>query len=133
MHGYQIMQAMSDRTGRAWRPSPAAIYPTIATLEREGLVTTREQSGRRMVTLTSKGHAQLGEGSARLGDPFVDFADGPDRPDPRDLLHQVHVAVRHIEVGGDATQLEAAANVLVQPRRSLYLILAGRPRSLASE
>ena len=78
-----------------------------------------------MVTLTSERYAQLEEGSARLGDPFVDFAAGPDRPDPRDLLHQVHVAVRQIEVGGDATQLEAAANVLVQPRRSLYLILAG--------
>ncbi len=37
----------------------------------------------------------------------------------------MHVAVRQIEVGGDATQLEAAANVLVQPLRSLYLILAG--------
>ena len=125
MHGYQIMQAMSDRTGGAWRPSPAAIYPTIATLEGEGLVTTREEGGRRMVTLTSEGRAQLEEGSARLGDPFADFADGPDRPDPRDLWRQVHVAVRQIEVGGDATQLEAAANVLVQPRRSLYLILAG--------
>jgi hypothetical protein len=22
MHGYQIMQAMSDRTGGAWHPSP---------------------------------------------------------------------------------------------------------------
>ena len=33
MHGYQIMQAMSDRTGGGWRPSPAAIYPTIAQLE----------------------------------------------------------------------------------------------------
>ena len=38
---------------------------------------------------------------------------------------KLHAAVRQIEVGGDATQLEAAANVLVQARRSLYLILAG--------
>jgi len=125
MHGYQIMQAMSDRTGGAWRPSPAAIYPTIAQLEGGGLVTTREEGGRRLVALTSEGRAQLEERSARLGDPFADFADAPDRPDLRDLLHQLHAVVRQIEVGGDATQLEAAANVLVQARRSLYLILAG--------
>src|SRR4029450_6150218 len=52
MHGYQIMQAMSDRTGGAWRASPAAVYPTIAQLEDEGLVTTQEEGGRRLVTLT---------------------------------------------------------------------------------
>ena len=67
----------------------------------------------------------LEERSARLGDPFADFADAPNRPDLRDPLHQLHAAVRQIEVGGDATQLEAAAQVLAQARRSLYLILAG--------
>ena len=55
MHGYQIMQAMSDRTGGAWHPSPGAIYPTIAQLEDEGLVTTREEGGSRLVTLTVRG------------------------------------------------------------------------------
>jgi len=125
MHGYQIMQAMSDRTGGAWQPSPGAIYPTIAQLEDEGLVTTQEEGGRRLVTLTPEGRAYVEERSARLGDPFAVFADGPNRPDLRDPLHQLHAAVRQIEVGGDAAQLEAAAQILAQARRSLYLILAG--------
>ena len=131
MHGYQIMQAMRDRTVGAWHPSPGAIYPTIAQLEDEGLVTTREEGGRRLVTLTSEGRAQREERSARLGDPFADFGDAPDRPDLREPLHQLHAAVRQIEVGGDATQLEAAGNVLVQARRSLYLILAGEAEDVA--
>jgi DNA-binding PadR family transcriptional regulator len=125
MHGYQIMQAMSDRTGGAWHPSPGAIYPTIAQLEDEGLVTTNEEGGRRLVTLTDKGRADVEERSARLGDPFADFADAPNRPDLREPLHQLHAAVRQIEVGGDAAQLAAAAQILAQARRSLYLILAG--------
>jgi len=125
MHGYQIMQAMSDRTGGAWQPSPGAIYPTIAQLEDEGLVTTQEEGGRRLVTLTPEGRAYVEERSARLGDPFAVFADAPSRPDLRDPLHQLHAAVRQIEVGGDAAQLEAAAQTLAQARRSLYLILAG--------
>ena len=125
MHGYQIMQAMSDRTGGAWHPSPGAIYPTIAQLEDEGLVTTNEEGGRRLVTLTDEGRADLEERSARLGDPFADFADAPNRPDLREPLHQLHAAVRQIEVGGDAAQLAAAGQILVQARRSLYLILAG--------
>jgi len=125
MHGYQIMQAMSDRTGGAWQPSPGAIYPTIAQLEDEGLVTTQEEGGRRLVTLTPEGRAYVEERSARLGDPFAVFADAPNRPDLRDPLHQLHAAVRQIEVGGDAAQLEAAAQTLAQARRALYLILAG--------
>ena len=133
MHGYQIMQAMSERTGGAWHPSPGAIYPTIAQLEDEGLVTTREEGGRRSVTLTSEGRTYLEERSARLGDPFADFADAPNRPDLRDPLHQLHGAVRQIEVGGDAAQLEAAAQVLAQARRSLYLILAGEAEDAAAE
>jgi len=116
---------MSDRTGGAWQPSPGAIYPTIAQLEDEGLVTTQEEDGRRLVTLTPEGRAYVEERSARLGDPFAVFADGPNRPDLRDPLHQLHAAVRQIEVGGDAAQLEAAAQTLAQARRSLYLILAG--------
>ena len=43
----------------------------------------------------------------------------------RDPMHQLLAAVRQIEVGGSATQLEAASQVLAQARRSLYLILAG--------
>jgi DNA-binding PadR family transcriptional regulator len=131
MHGYQIMQAMSDRSGGAWHPSPGAIYPTIAQLEDEGMVTTTEEGGRRLVTLTSEGSAHLEERSARLGDPFADFADAPNRPDLRDPLHQLHAAVRQIEVGGDAAQLEAARQILSEARRSLYLILAGEAEDSA--
>jgi DNA-binding PadR family transcriptional regulator len=132
MHGYQIMQTMRDRTSGAWRPSPGAINPTIAQLEDEGLVTTREEGGRRLVTLTPEGTAYLEERSARLGDPFADFAEGTTGPDLRDPLHELQAAVRQIAVGGDAAQLEAAVRVLAQARRSLYLILAGEPEDTGS-
>jgi DNA-binding PadR family transcriptional regulator len=127
MHGYQIMQTMRDRTGGAWRPSPGAVYPTIAQLEDEGLVTTREEGGRRLVTLTPEGTTYLAERSARLGDPFADFAEGTAGPDLRDPLHELQAAARQIAVSGDSAQLEAAAKVLARARRSLYLILAGEP------
>jgi DNA-binding transcriptional ArsR family regulator len=124
VHGYQIMQSMSDRAGAAWHLSRGTIYRTIAQLEDKGLVMTREEGGRRLVTVTSEGRAQVDEGSAGLGDLFAGFADGPGRADPRDLWRRVHVAVCQIEVGGDAIQLEGAANGSLLARRSLYLILA---------
>jgi DNA-binding PadR family transcriptional regulator len=125
MHGYQIMQAMSDRTGGAWRPSPGAVYPTIAQLEDEGLVTTQEEGGRRQVTLTAEGRTYVEERSARMGDPFAGFADRPTGPDLRGPLHELQTAARQIVTSGSAAQVEAAAQVLAGARRSLYLILAG--------
>jgi DNA-binding PadR family transcriptional regulator len=125
MHGYQIMQAISDRTGGAWRPSPGAVYPTIAQLEDEGLVTTQEEGGRRLVTLTSEGRTYVEERSAQRGDPFAGFADRPAGPDLRDPLRELHTAARQIASSGSVAQVEAAAQVLAGARRSLYLILAG--------
>jgi DNA-binding PadR family transcriptional regulator len=125
MHGYQIMQAISDRTSGAWRPSPGAVYPTIAQLEDEGLVTTQEEGGRRLVTLTSEGRTYIEERRAQRGDPFAEFANRPARPDLRDPLHELHAAARQIASSGSAAQVEAAAQVLGRARRSLYLILAG--------
>jgi DNA-binding PadR family transcriptional regulator len=125
MHGYQIMQAMSDRTGGAWRASPGAVYPTIAQLEDEGLVTTQEEGGRRLVTLTPEGRTYVEERSARMGDPFAGFADRPAGPDLRGPLHELQTAARQIVTSGSAAQVEATAQVLAGARRSLYLILAG--------
>ena len=127
MHGYQIMQAMRDRTGGAWRVSPGAVYPTIAQLEDEGLVTTQEEGGRRLVTLTSEGRSYLEERSARLGDPFADYADQPSWPDLRDPMQELQAAARQIGNSGSTALVKAAAQVLAQARRSLYLILAGEP------
>jgi DNA-binding PadR family transcriptional regulator len=127
MHGYQIMQAIRDRTGGAWRASPGAVYPTIAQLEDEGLVTTQEEGGRRLVTLTPEGRSYVEERSARLGNPFADYADRPSWPDLRDPMQALQAAARQIVNSGSTAQLKAAADVLAQARRSLYLILAGEP------
>ena len=129
MHGYQLMQAISDRTNGAWQPSPGAVYPTIDQLEDEGLATIQQEGGRRLVTLTSEGRAHLAEHGDAMSDPFTALVDGAGGPDLRQPLEQLHVAARQIAVSGDAAQAEAAARVLASARRSLYLILAGEPEA----
>nr|WP_294694262.1 PadR family transcriptional regulator [uncultured Friedmanniella sp.] len=129
MHGYQIMQAMADRTDGAWRPSPGAVYPTLAQLEDEGLVTTEVEGGRKLVTLTAQGRDHVEEHRAGWGDPFGQATGQKPGPDLRGPLHELHVAARSVAVTGSAAQVEAAAAVLTEARRSLYLILAGEPGS----
>src|SRR5262249_16459489 len=36
-NGYQIMQALEERSNGAWRPSPGSVYPALSQLEDEEL------------------------------------------------------------------------------------------------
>ncbi|MCU1417776.1 MAG: PadR family transcriptional regulator [Schumannella sp.] len=65
MHGYELIQALSDRFGGTYVPSAGTIYPRLAKLEEEGLV-TKEADGRKTVyAITEAGRAEL---DARAGD-----------------------------------------------------------------
>jgi len=125
MHGYQLMQAMAERTGGAWRPSPGAIYPTIAQLEDEGLVTTVAEGGRKLVTLTPEGEAHIAERRGTWTDPFANVDASHGGPDLRGAVHELHGAARQVGTTGTVAQQEAAIAVLRDARRALYLILAG--------
>ena len=124
MHGYQLMQAIAERTGGRWNPSPGAIYPTINQLGDEGLVTLTADAGRKLVTLTDAGREQLAEHRESWGDPFATFDAASAGPDLRRLVHDVHEATRQIGRAGSDAQRAAAAKVLTDTRRALYLLLA---------
>src|SRR3954453_14706073 len=124
MHGYQLMQAIAERSGGAWRPSPGAVYPTINQLEDERLVTGTARAGRRLVTLTDAGREQLAEHRDAWGDPFATFDPDTAGVDLRRLLHELADAARQVARAGTESQREAAAKILTDARRSLYLLLA---------
>jgi DNA-binding PadR family transcriptional regulator len=117
MHGYQLMQAMSERTNGAWRPSPGAVYPTIDQLEDEGLATIQQDGGRRLVTLTAEGQKHLAQHGTELSDPFTDFVGDTAGPDLREPLDELRAAAHQLEVSGTAAQIAAATRVLGQARR----------------
>jgi len=54
-NGYALMQALEDRIGSAWRPSPGAIYPALLALEELGLVRGTDDGGGRIYELADKG------------------------------------------------------------------------------
>ncbi|TQL40426.1 PadR family transcriptional regulator [Homoserinimonas aerilata] len=68
MHGYEIIQALSDRFGGTYIPSAGTIYPRLSKLGEEGLV-TREADGRKTVySVTDAGRAELEARRAELDD-----------------------------------------------------------------
>ena len=129
MHGYQLMQAIAERSGGRWTPSPGAIYPTISQLEDEGLVTVTADSGRKLVALTDAGREHIESRRGTGPDPFAGRpASGPGA-DLRGLVAELHDAVRQVARAGTDAQLTAAAGILTEARRALYLLLAEAPEA----
>jgi DNA-binding PadR family transcriptional regulator len=59
-HGYEMIRALEERSGGAYRPSPGVIYPTLSLLEDEGFVRqTGEAGGRKAFEITEAGLAAL--------------------------------------------------------------------------
>ncbi|MDA2803710.1 PadR family transcriptional regulator [Nocardiopsis suaedae] len=67
-HGYEIISLLRDRFLGVYSPSPGTIYPRLARLEEEGLVTHEEVNGRKVYRLTDKGREELNSRSADLND-----------------------------------------------------------------
>lgn len=72
MHGYEIMQAISDRFGGTYVPSAGTIYPRLAKLESEGLVTKVPDGRKTVYSITDAGRFEL---DARR-DELEDIEDG---------------------------------------------------------
>ncbi|NYE18645.1 PadR family transcriptional regulator [Microbacterium immunditiarum] len=64
-HGYDIMQALSDRTGGTYTPSAGTVYPRLAKLEEEGLVTKTVDGRKTVYSITDAGRAEV---TARKGE-----------------------------------------------------------------
>jgi DNA-binding PadR family transcriptional regulator len=132
MHGYQLMQRITERSEGAWRPSPGTVYPVLAQLEDEGMVEVTREQGRKLATLTDEGRAYVAEHAEELGDPFAALrAEFGTRVDLREPVEELASAARQLARSGRARQQEAARTVLREARRSLYLILANDDADLA--
>jgi DNA-binding PadR family transcriptional regulator len=64
-HGYDIIQALSDRTGGTYTPSAGTVYPRLAKLEEEGLVTKSIDGRKTVYEITAAGRAEV---ASRAGD-----------------------------------------------------------------
>lgn len=58
-HGYDVIRLLEDRFLGLYAPSAGTVYPRLARLETEGLVTHEESGGRKTYRLTDAGRAEL--------------------------------------------------------------------------
>ncbi|MFT4136259.1 PadR family transcriptional regulator, partial [Microbacterium sp.] len=65
-HGYELMQALSDRTGGTYTPSAGTVYPRLAKLEGEGLVVKTVDGRKTVYEITDAGRAEVRARAADL-------------------------------------------------------------------
>ena len=65
MHGYEVIQALEERFGGTYVPSAGTIYPRLAKLEEDGLVTKSTDGRKTVYEITEAGRAEL---AARAGE-----------------------------------------------------------------
>jgi len=124
-NGYQLMQAIEDRSEGFWRPSPGSVYPTLAQLEDEGLVRSVESEEARRFEITEAGREHL-ERRADEPDPWAPAAGDAETPlsELGPLVIQIGKATFQVASVGDEGQRDRARALLAETRSALYRILA---------
>jgi DNA-binding PadR family transcriptional regulator len=121
-HGYEIIRRLEERSGGVWRPSAGSVYPTLQLLEEEGLLTSEEQSGKRVYTLTDTGREQA---STATDLPWDRPEGPPSAPQSvREAIGALAAAARQVVTVGNPDQVARTLTLLTETRQKLYQILA---------
>lgn len=105
-HGYEVIRLLQDRFLGVYAPSPGTIYPRLARLEEEGLITHEVAAGRKVYRLTEAGKAELSDRRSELADLEAEIT-----ASVRDIAREVKADVRET-VRSLRDELTAAAREL---------------------
>ncbi|WP_329455695.1 PadR family transcriptional regulator [Streptomyces sp. NBC_01497] len=67
-HGYEVIRLLEERFQGLYAPSAGTVYPRLAKLESEGLVTHATEGGRKVYSITDAGRAELAGRSGELAE-----------------------------------------------------------------
>lgn len=113
-HGYELIQALGERFGGTYVPSAGTIYPRLAKLQEEGLV-TKESDGRRTVyAITDAGRAELAARQDELDSIETDVTDSVRRL-ADEVRHSVNDAMRTLKADLAAAAREARGDASTPP------------------
>ncbi|HTS98767.1 MAG TPA: PadR family transcriptional regulator [Streptosporangiaceae bacterium] len=127
MNGYQIIQAITERSDGMWRPSPGSVYPALQQLEDEGLIRAEAaDGGRRAYQLTDEGREYVEAHPDEVQAPWdvVAGSVGNSAIEMRHLIGQVAMAASQVLSAGTESQVGQAREVLTDARKALYRLLA---------
>jgi DNA-binding PadR family transcriptional regulator len=94
-HGYDVIRLLQDRFLGVYSPSPGTIYPRLARLEEEGLVTHEVIDGKKVYKITDAGREELNRRLDDLED-LEDELSASVRDIAREISRDVRETVRSL-------------------------------------
>jgi DNA-binding PadR family transcriptional regulator len=125
-HGYEVIRLLQDRFLGVYSPSPGTIYPRLARLEEEGLVTHDEVDGRKVYRITDKGREEIQSRLDDLADLEEELTESV-----RDIAREVSEDVRDTVRNLREELTWAARDVRREGRREALAPPAEDPRERA--
>ncbi|WP_424891131.1 helix-turn-helix transcriptional regulator [Streptomyces sp. XH2] len=117
-HGYEIIRLLEERFQGLYAPSAGTVYPRLAKLEAEGLVTHTTEGGRKVYAITAAGRAELAGRQGELAELELEIRESVSalaadiREDVRgaagDLRRQVREAARLTRAAPDSHSFDGA-------------------------
>jgi DNA-binding PadR family transcriptional regulator len=115
MHGYELIQALADRFGGTYVPSAGTIYPRLAKLEEEGLVSKTTDGRKTVYAITDAGRAELAGRESDLDGIESELTDSVRRL-ADEVRSSVDDAMRSLRADLAAAAREARADATARPR-----------------
>jgi DNA-binding PadR family transcriptional regulator len=115
-HGYELMQSLSDRFGGTYTPSAGTVYPRLAKLEDEGLVSKQTDGRKTTYAITDAGRAELAARQDELDSIEVDVTDSVRRL-ADEVRSGVSAAMRSLRADLASAAQEARAESYAGPRQ----------------
>ena len=123
MHGYEMIQEISDRSGGLWRPSPGSVYPTLQLLVDEGLIVGTESEGsKRLFELTDEGRAAAERVETPPWEAIAEGVD-PGHVSLHTAVTQLMGAVAQSAYAATEEQQQRIVDIVNNARREVYNIL----------
>lgn len=119
MHGYELIQALGDRFGGTYVPSAGTIYPRLAKLQEEGLVTKTADGRKTVYEITDAGRAELAARESELTEIENDVTDSVRRL-ADEVRSSVNDAMRSLRAELAAAAREARDEARAEGRSQKY-------------
>ncbi|MEU6708016.1 PadR family transcriptional regulator [Streptomyces wuyuanensis] len=107
-HGYEVIRLLEERFQGLYAPSAGTVYPRLAKLEAEGLVTHATEGGRKVYSITDAGREELAGRSGELADLELEI---------RESVSELAAEIRD-DVRGAAGQLRSEMRAAATESRS---------------
>ncbi|RCJ27109.1 PadR family transcriptional regulator [Nostoc minutum NIES-26] len=130
-HGYDLIKAMEVRYGGFRRLSPGSVYPTLQMLEEGSYLTSEQESGKRVYTITDEGRQLLAERvqqepSDSPWDTFKNFVKGKPQEfiELRNVTGELAAVVVQVARSGNVERINRVRELLEQVKREIYAMLS---------